>query len=1134
MNDTELAIRTYLSRMAEIRGTGGATGETSFYSALENLLNAIGAKLDPQVICNGQLRNQGAGHPDFGLYARSQTSKGAPRPGQGETPERGVVEVKGLADDSWQTSLGEQATRYFGRYRLVLVTNYREFRLIGDDGQGRPIQREFFSLAADETAFWRLASNPGASARTLAPHLGEFLQRVLMNAAPLTRPEDVAWFLASYARDALATLADKDASALSGLRSALETALGIRFDGAKGEHFFLSTLVQTLFYGVFSAWVAAARAGTGRAFDWRTAAYGITVPMIRTLFEEIARPSRLGPLGLSDVLDRTAEALDRVDRTAFFAGFDGDAAIQHFYEPFLEAFDPELRKQLGVWYTPREIVRYMVERVDRVLRTELGIEDGLADPSVYVLDPCCGTGAYLVEVLRRIEETLRAKGDDPLIGQDVRDAARERVVGFEIMSAPFVVAHWQIGNMLARLGAPLDADRGERAAIYLTNALTGWEPPAGPKATLALFPELAQERDQAEHVKRDTPVLVVIGNPPYNAFAGTSPEEEAGLVDPYKRGLKSEWGIGKFNLDDLYVRFFRIAERRIDATGRGVVSFISNYSWTREPSYVVMRQHLLASFDAFWIENMHGDRNRTEYAPDGTTSETVFAMRGFSPGIRQGTVVSLAVRTGQGGTPVVRYRDDIDAGRAEARRAQLLASLNDADFDDRYELADPQPWNRLSFRPRDVGANYLSWPSLPDISALSPENGLMEKRGGALIDVDRDALAARMRTYFDPSTDWTALRLLGHPLARNASRYDAEKARARILPHEPYDDERVVRYVVRPFDVRHAYYSERRPLWNEPRPDLWKQSEPGNRFLMSRPHGVADPEGTPVFYTTALGDNDALRGHAYYIPFERHEAPQGMLPGAKSANVSATARRWLAGLGAPEPDGDVDTASAPWLHALAIASSPLYAADHADGVAVGWPRIPMPGTLDELTASAALGAKMAGLMDSEAAVTGVTSGNIDRHLRVMGILVDVDLRVDAGWGARDSKGRVNPGRGRITEREWTPAERDAIAAGLAVNGLDEEEGFAALGPAIDIHLNVTNAWRGVPKAAWRFIVGGYPVMKKRLSYRDQAVIGRPLSRDEARHVTGMARRLTAIVLMGDSLDDNYTICRDSAVDWSTV
>jgi len=256
----------------------------------------------------------------------------------------------------------------------------------------------------------------------------------------------------------------------------------------------------------------------------------------------------------------------------------------------------------------------MVARVDTVLREELGVADGLADPQVYILDPCCGTGAYLVEVLRRIAATLRAANGDALLGHDLKKAAMERVFGFEILPAPYVVAHLQLGLLLQSLGAPLSEENGERVGVYLTNALTNWDVPKrgvqeAEQPYLTGMPELRQERDAAEHVKRQTPILVVLGNPPYNAFAGVSPEEEKGLVEPYKEGLISEWGIKKFNLDDLYVRFFRLAERRIaEMTGRGVVCYISNHSWVSEASFVVLRKRLLQSFDRFWIENMHGNR----------------------------------------------------------------------------------------------------------------------------------------------------------------------------------------------------------------------------------------------------------------------------------------------------------------------------------------------------------------------------------------------------------------------------------------------------------------------------------------------------------------------------------------------
>ena len=343
------AVETYFADLARVRASGGATGERSSYGPLANLLNAVGAVLKPKVFCVQELADQGAGHPDFGLYAAKQVQKGHPR--EGQTPERGVVEVKPAADDAWLTAAGDQVSRYWDRYRLVLVTNTRDFVLIGEDGSGRPAKLETFRLAASAEEFHRRLEKPRAFARVAGAGLGEYLARALSHRAALAEPKDLAWLLASYARDGLARIeAAGDAPSLAAVRSALEEALGVRFEGDKGVRFFHSTLVQTLFYGVFSAWVLWARQSptpTGR-FDWRTAVWHLRAPVLRALFQQLSDPGRLQPLGLVEVLDWTAAALDRVDRPAFFARFAEGEAVPYFYEPFLEAFDPNLRKQLGV------------------------------------------------------------------------------------------------------------------------------------------------------------------------------------------------------------------------------------------------------------------------------------------------------------------------------------------------------------------------------------------------------------------------------------------------------------------------------------------------------------------------------------------------------------------------------------------------------------------------------------------------------------------------------------------------------------------------------------------------------------------------------------------------------------------
>ena len=534
MNTTKLAtaVEAYLADLRRIRASGGATGERSYYSPLANLLNAVGDALKPKVFCVGELAQQGAGHPDFGLYTAKQVQRGRPRDGQ--LPEYGVVEVKSAGDDSWLTAEGSQVSRYWDRYRLVLVTNTRDFVLLGEDPEGKPAKLETFRLAESAQAFETLLETPRAFARDVGPGLGEYLCRALSHSATLLEPRDLAWLLASYARDGLARVeASGDVPSLRAVRSALEEALGVRFEGARGAAFFRSTLVQTLFYGVFSAWVLWARQTsppTGR-FNWHEAVWHLRAPVLRALFQQVSDPGRLQPLGLVEVLDWTAAALGRVDRSAFFARFSEGEAVPYFYEPFLEAFDPALRKQLGVWYTPVEVVRYMVARVDRALKDDLGIADGLAAENVYVLDPCCGTGAYLAEVLRRIADNLKDRGSGALTGARVKRAATERVFGFEIMPAPFVGAHLQVGLTMQSLDAPLSDDGEERPGVFLTNALTGWEPRVQKPLP---FPELEEERDRAERVKQDSPILVILGNPPYNGFAGMAVEEERELSTAYR------------------------------------------------------------------------------------------------------------------------------------------------------------------------------------------------------------------------------------------------------------------------------------------------------------------------------------------------------------------------------------------------------------------------------------------------------------------------------------------------------------------------------------------------------------------------------------------------------------------------
>jgi hypothetical protein len=1083
-------------------------------------------------------KNQGAGIPDGGFFTADQLPRTGEPDLHAQLPARGVMEVKGTGDDARQTARSAQVTRYLDTYGQVLVTNYRDFVLLGRDANGKGIELETYRLAESETAFWAATADSSTLAAAQGDRFTEFLKRVMLYAAPLANPADVAWFLASYARDARARIEGSDLPALTAVRTALEEALGVTFEGHKGDHFFRSTLVQTLFYGIFSAWVLwskkRAPGNIAATFDWRLTPWELHVPLIRGLFEQVAMPSRLGPLGLVEVLDQTGAALNRVEPEAFFARFEEGQAVQYFYEPFLEAFDPELRKQLGVWYTPPEIVQYMVTRVDTVLREELGIADGLADPRVYVLDPCCGTGAYLVAVLQRIATTLQEQGGDALLGDDLKRAAIERVFGFELLPAPFVVAHLQLGLLLQTLGAPRSDSTNERAGVYLTNALTGWAPPTGPKQRL-LFPELEAERDAAEHVKRDVPILVIVGNPPYNGFAGLAVDEERDLTNAYRATRRAPAPQGQ-GLNDLYVRFFRMAEWRIvEGTGQGVVCFISNYSWLDGLSFTGMRERYQEVFGKIWIDCLNGDKFKTDkLTPDGEPDPSVFSTDFNPEGIQVGTAIALLVRQQpHTAADTVRFRHLW--GRT--KRPDLLATAVQ-DGESLYQPVSPALGLGLPYMPARVDADYLVWPRLPDLFPVSFP-GVKTSRDDVVVDIDRTRLVRRMEQYFDPAISHEEMRRIAPGAMQSTVTFNAEAVRNQ-LRERGFQPEHIIRYDYRPFDVRWLYWEPETNLLDRNRAEYYPHVNTGNLWLSAGQRNRKEDFYQPQF-TTLLADHHIVESNVGMFPLylcSDHE--RSSLLGYRAnrepkSNLSTPATSYLSGLGASEQDL--------FYHTLAMLHAPTYRTGNAGALRQDWPRMPLPGTAELLRTSAVLGRQVAALLDSEHPVPGVTNGKIRPELQALGVISRVgggtlnpaagDLAVTAGWGHPGKGGVTMPGKGRVDRRAYTPDDLAAVRSSASAPGWSAEHTLACLGTmTCDVYLNDTAYWRNVPASVWEYTIGGYQVIKKWLSYREHDLLGRALTTDEAREVTHMARRIAAIVLLYPALDANYLAVKDATISWA--
>lgn len=1103
-------VAQYVTDLRAIRSTGSATAETSFYPPLDRLLNTAGRKLNPPVLFSTQLRDQGAGMPDGGFFPQPRRSRRNTEPQILQNPERGVVEIK-PSDYSLDTLANDgQIRRYLERYGLVLITNLREFRLLRL-AAGTVQTLESYTLAQTSASLWSAPISSFAKHNDLLP---DFLARVMLYRAPLEAPKDVAWILASYAREARARAEDHPLGSFATVKRALTQSLGIEFEGEKGEHFFRSTLVQTLFYGIFSAWILWRRSpefrSPGARFDWRVSAHYLRVPVLRKLFGEVSDPGALNSIQLQEILNLAGEALNRV-QPSFFETFREDEAVAYFYEPFLEAFDPELRKNLGVWYTPKEIVKYMVERVDHLLRTELNQPLGLASSNVRILDPCCGTGAYLIAVLNRIHQTLleNAGEDNALVPSALRTAALTRVFGFEIMPAPFVISHLQIASLMEAAHAPLSDSN--RAGIYLTNALTGWVPERHPQSVI--FEEFRREREDSENIKQHGTILVILGNPPYNGYAGIAKiEEERDLTNAYRArvpGLPAPQGQG---LNDLYIRFFRIAERRIasNINGQGIVSLISNNAWLDGLSHPTMRHRYLHTFRSLYIDNLNGDKYRTgKTTPEGLPDPSAFSTPQNREGIQVGTAIATLVRDGdaQQTTGAV-YIRDLWGG---AKLSQLERESRH-ETDPEYTQLDPVDALGDVFANRTHSTDYINWPRLPELFRVSSP-GIKTSRDSLVVDIDRDRLETRMRQYLGTDTTDSEMAELVPCAMERGARFDPLDTRHK-LQEKGFRPWQILRYAYRPFDVRWLYWEPTTKLLDEKREDYVRQTVfPGSCLVAQQKSRGAS---SPPQLISQPGCLDLLDRGASCFPSIIIEVAGTLLSEVHvSPNLSAAAVARLGEIGGSETDV--------FSHALAIMHSPQYRLENSGALLSDWPRIPFPSTANGLSHSAMLGRRLAELLDAESSLNLAADWSFLGALRLpQNPDLEEVLKVTAGWGSRGRGSTVMPGRGLSLTRPWTDAERAKLAFLASVGSLTLEEALVLLGQdCVDVHLNGSAFWSAVPTNVWNYFLGGYQVLKKWLSYRELSLLNRPLLPEEAAYFAQVVRRITAILLMGPTLDENY-------------
>ena len=614
----------YLENLNRRYVLGNAT-EHTFRGDLQQLLESI----VPDIAATNEPKRQSCGAPDFIL-----TRKDIPI---------GFIEAKDIGDTDLdgtkKTGNKEQFDRYKASLGNLIFTDYLHFHFYKNG--------EFITkLSIGEIVHGKIVPT-AANLNSFIYFIKEFCTHV---GQTIKSPKKLAEMMAGKARllsDVIEKALNSDVenhenSTLKEQMSAFREIL-IHDITPKG---FADVYAQTIAYGMFAARL---HDPTLPTFSRQEAAELIpkSNPFLRKLFQYIAGPD------LDDrikwIVDNLVEIFLASDVEDILKNY-GKATktedpIIHFYETFLSEYDPKLRKARGVWYTPHPVVNFIVRAVDDILKTEFDLPQGLADTSkikikvdqqgkkvekevhkVQILDPAAGTGTFLAEVIRQVHSKF--EGQQGIWSNYVEQHLLPRLNGFEILMASYAMAHLKLDLLLTETG--YKPTTNQRFKVYLTNSLEEHHADTG-----TLFANwLSAEANEANQIKRDTPVMCVIGNPPYSVSSSNKGEWIQNLIADYKKDLNER----KINLDDDYIKFIRYGQNLIDKNGSGILAFISNNSFIDGLTHRQMRKSLLQSFDKIFILDLHGNSNRKETSPDGTPDVNVFD-------IMQGVSINIFIKT---------------------------------------------------------------------------------------------------------------------------------------------------------------------------------------------------------------------------------------------------------------------------------------------------------------------------------------------------------------------------------------------------------------------------------------------------------------------------------------------------------
>ena len=1070
-------FRAYVKSLNENLALGNAT-EHTHRSALKTLIESI----RDGITATNEPKRIECGAPDYAV------TKDGPTPltvGYVEAKDVGV-DLEAIERDSRRsepsTANGKQLKRYRSSLSNLVLTDYTEFRWYVD-GERRSIAR-----LAEFGSSGKLAASK-ANIEEASLLLSDFLQR---SPEPVSSPQDLARRLAR------STHMIRDIVAVGFREGRVSKSLGDFYTATRNvlvpdltAETFADMFAQTLAYGLFAARVSPP-VGT---FSRVNAATRIpqTNPFVREMFDMVSGVA-LEREPFVTFVDDIAQLLDNADMEAVLSGFGqrsvGQDPVMHFYETFLAEYDPELREQRGVYYTPEPVVSYIVRSVDHILRERFDCPEGLATREmttyetfdqegnvtqheshrVLVLDPACGSGTFLYAVVDRIRDYYRTSGNAGMWTGYVKDHLIKRLFGFELIMAAYAMAHLKLGMQFAAQDMPEEHrqdwsygfDPDERMGVYLTNTLEQAE-----RQTVNLLGPMraiTDEANAASEIKRDLPIMVVLGNPPYSGHSANA-SRKAGkltwigeLIEDYKQvdgkplGEKNpKW------LQDDYVKFIRFGQHRIQQTETGILAFITNHSYLDNPTFRGMRQQLMGTFTDIYLLDLHGNSRTKERTPDGEVDENVFD-------IQQGVAIAIFVKEPGKKSPATVHHTDLWGTRNSKYEGLSESDVSDTDWD----LLEPESPSYL-FKPwdKDVGKEYERWPKITEIM---PTNSV-----GVVTGQDKEVIR------------WSA----------DEMKQAAQILLSRLDKDEEVNEELVIPILYRPFDTRQTYYSD--SVITRLRRRVMDHMLAGtNHGLIFMRQVALHDSYTHFAVSKAVVDNRAFyssKGIMSFAPLytypSEQEIAQGLYkPGERQPNLSPefteTVEESLGLLFASDGRGDLYKTFGPedvFHYIYAVFHSPTYRERYDQFLRADFPRVPLTDDVELFRALVDVGGKLKDIYLME-------SPNL--HQIQVSFPVAGDYVIEKGHPKYFAPGIAPPG-------EKSPIKWGRVYISKSAPKSGKQGQY----------------FEGIPPEVWEFRIGGYQPLDKWLKDRR----GRTLSFDDLDHYKRIVAALTETIRLMAEVDE---------------